>query len=241
VYKLIESVSRALKILSFIGDHNEIGVRELSRALGINEATVYRSLVTLQKHGYVMQDMKTKKYKLGFETVRIGQSCLRNFDFLQVARRFSIELSRRTNESIALLARHENDAIYVDMIDSPHVVRIHAQIGSKMPINFEGFTKPIFVFLSEQEQIELVGKEQFNLIKDKVSYFKSKGYTFSEEEVDYGVFVVGCPVYNYENKIIGALNIPIPIIRYNEQNIPEIAQSLIITCNSISKEFGYRA
>ncbi|WP_028308607.1 IclR family transcriptional regulator [Desulfitibacter alkalitolerans] len=237
---MIDSVARALQILSYLADNNEVGVRELSRIFEVNEATAYRTLNTLQKHGYVIQDMKTKKYRLGFETVRIGQSCLSSYDLVQVARKYSIELSRRINETVILMSRHGRFAVYVNKIESPHVVRIHSQIGSKIPINFGGFTKPIFVFLNEREQRELIGDKTYDEIKSQIQEFKTQGYTISDEEVDSGVLVLGCPVYNYEADIIGALNIPIPKIRLDEEKLPCIAEDLLKTSRDISQELGYR-
>ncbi|KUO49243.1 MAG: hypothetical protein APF76_02905 [Desulfitibacter sp. BRH_c19] len=237
---MIDSVSRALKMLSFLADHNEVGVRELSRAFEVNEATAYRTLITLQNHGYVIQDPKTKKYKLGFETVRIGQSCLNNYDLVQVARKYAIELTRKINETITLIARHGNYAVYVNKIDSTHVVRIHSQIGSKIQLAFEGFTKPILVFLSEKEQLDLIGKEKIAKVKTEISKFIEIGYTISDEEVDSGVTVIGCPIYNYESKIVGAVNVPIPKVRLDEQKIPEIAYQVQEATRKISKDLGYR-
>lgn len=238
---MIDSISRALRMLSFLADHNEIGVRELSRAFEVNEATAYRTLITLQKHGYIIQDAKTKKYKLGFETVRIGQSCLNNYDLVQVARKYAIELSREINETITLLARYDNYAVYVNKIDSTHVVRIHLQIGSKIQLTVGGYTKPIVVFLSEKEQLELIGSEQLEKVRGEISRFKGLGYTISDDEVDSGVTVIGCPIYNYEAKIIGALNVPIPKVRIDEQKISEIIPHLQMAAQKISIDLGYRA
>ncbi len=212
VARLIDSVARALRILSYLADNNEIGVRELSRVFKVNEATAFRTLSTLQELGYVIQDIKTKKYKLGFETVRLGQSCLGNFDLVQVARKYSIELSRKINETVTLMAKHGKYALYVTVI----------------------------VFLSEREQRELIGDEQFAEVISQILVLRAQGYTISDEEVDSGVIVIGCPIYNYQGDIIGALNIPIPKIRVNEEKTPHIAEHLQNTAKEISRELGYR-
>src|SRR5678815_2580859 len=72
---IIQSVSHALDVLEqFSGEHDELGVTELSKRLKLHKNNVFRLLATLESRGYIEQNKATENYRLGIRCLQIGQT-----------------------------------------------------------------------------------------------------------------------------------------------------------------------
>ena len=62
---IIQAVSHALDVLEqFSGDHEELGVTELSKRLKLHKNNVFRLLATREARGYIEQNKSTENYRL---------------------------------------------------------------------------------------------------------------------------------------------------------------------------------
>ena len=59
---MIQSLDRAMTILSILEQKNTASVTEIAEELGVNKSTVSRLMETLKKHDMVQADPATKKY-----------------------------------------------------------------------------------------------------------------------------------------------------------------------------------
>ncbi|NLL18540.1 MAG: IclR family transcriptional regulator, partial [Clostridia bacterium] len=232
---IIESVNRALDTLSYLAEHQQVGVRELARFLQVNEATAYRILNTLEKKLFVYQEPDSKKYRLGIETLRVAQGFMENQNLSQVAKPYLIELNQAANETICLLIRQEAFGMYIDKIESDHTLIVRAEIGKKTPIFIGGAGKAIFAFLSPEEQDRLIKQygyllEDFQIPLDSLikeyDDIRRQGYATSYEEMDLGVVAVGCPIYDYNKKVVASISIPLPKHRATNEHLNHLIQLL---------------
>ena len=78
--KIIGSLDRGLCILDMLGSSSEsLGVTDIARVLEVDKSTAYRLLLTLQSRGYVQQ-LDTKKYRLGYRCIHLGSAALNVID-----------------------------------------------------------------------------------------------------------------------------------------------------------------
>lgn len=246
---MINSVNRALEVLLYLAENKEIGVRELARIFDVNEATAFRLLSTLEKYNFVCQDSLTKKYRLGLETVKIGFSCLNNFDIVKIAKPYLEELNIKTCETVCLMIKQGECGVYLDKNDSGHAVRVHAEIGASIPLYKGAAAKSIAAFLPHEEQQQLLDKYESSVVADgfdknnlirEYREIKEQGYAVSDEEIDLGVLAVGCPIFSYKGDVIASIGIPMPKARASQDHLHEVIKDLKKTCAQISKELGYK-
>jgi IclR family KDG regulon transcriptional repressor len=68
------AIDKALTILlAFIPENQEMGTLEISKRLGLNNATASRILLTLAKRRFLQQNPKTRTFKLGQSALLIGR------------------------------------------------------------------------------------------------------------------------------------------------------------------------
>ena len=96
-------IAKAIHILDSLvpqGMEKELSVTEISRLLDMPVQSVHRILVSLSRHGFVAQNSKTKKYKLGLSLMKYGFLMWDSLMFRSVARPYMEELSKKTRETV---------------------------------------------------------------------------------------------------------------------------------------------
>lgn len=246
---IIESVNRALDTLTYLADHQLVGVRELARYLGVNEATAFRILNTLEKKLFVYQEPQTKKYRLGIEVLRLAKGFSLGQDLIKIAKPHLMALNRITKETVCLLIRQEGYGMYIDKIESDHTLIVRAEIGQKTPIFIGGASKAIFAFLPDEEQTRLLNEyghllEDYNIDKNNLlreyQVIREQGYATSFEEMDPGVVAVGCPIFDYSEKVVASVSIPLPRHRVTEESLQNLITQVLECSKQISRDLGYR-
>ena len=82
----IQTVVNAMRLLEAFRDEEELGVTELSRRLSLHKNNVFRLLATLEQQGYIEQSAASDRYRLGVESLELGQAFLRGRTLLRRAR-----------------------------------------------------------------------------------------------------------------------------------------------------------
>lgn len=77
----------ALRLVEFLAFQSApLSLGEIAAAFEASKATVYRHLVTLQRHGFVRQDPATSRYEAGIKLMVLGEAQRSRFDVVTAAR-----------------------------------------------------------------------------------------------------------------------------------------------------------
>ena len=95
----IQTLARGLQIMNQLEDAPEgLSVTHIARQLQLEKSSVSRFLRTLHNYGYVEQDERTRRYRLGARLVALGQRRLHQFTLREQARPFLRQLVDETGE-----------------------------------------------------------------------------------------------------------------------------------------------
>ena len=140
---MIQSLDRAMTILSILEQKNTASVTEIAEELGVNKSTVSRLMETLKKHDMVQADPATKKYGLGFKILYLGEGVKRNINIITIARPFLTKLYDELDESVHLCAFNNDAAYVVDQVQSNKVYNLSATVGMAEPLHSSSVGKCI--------------------------------------------------------------------------------------------------
>ncbi|MEN1986819.1 MULTISPECIES: IclR family transcriptional regulator [Paenibacillus] len=247
-------ISKAVQILDLLlpqGTEKDMSVTEISKALNMPVQSVHRLLSSLAEHGFVTQNTKTKRYKLGLSLMKYGFLMWDSLMLRTVARPVMEELSKRTKETVYLSVRENAEGIYIDSVDSPQVLKISEPIGLRLPLFIGASNRVILAFLNSGLQKTLLDSFDWNdipslkplsreYIEQELAKIKQNGYAITSSEATEGTTGIGAPIFSYENTVIGSLNVAGPSIRFDEENVEKYANLAIKYANLISNELGYR-
>ncbi|MGO4184138.1 IclR family transcriptional regulator [Paenibacillus sp. TAF43_2] len=247
-------ISKAIHILDLLvphGSEKEMSATEISRELDMPVQSAHRILHSLSEHGFVAQDKKTKKYKLGLSIMKYGFLMWDSLMFRSLARPFMVELSQKTKETIYLATRENQEGVYIDSIDSPQILKISEPIGLRLPLYIGASNRAILAHLpSTMQEAILQGVDwttvpsliplSKEMIQTDLEIIRSRGYAITSGEATDGTTGIGAPIFSYDNTVIGSLNVAGPAIRFTSSKIESYGQRAKKYADLISKELGFR-
>ena len=154
---IVDAVDSALKLLTYVAEHPNLGVTELASQLGINKSRTYRMLCTLELHRFVVQDPRTSTYALGPQAFVIGVAASQQNALVRAAHRHMLALNRAINETIVLRAR-ETESVCVARCETTHAVRTVGAVGNRRPINFGASGKVLLAFAPDPVRDDAISR-----------------------------------------------------------------------------------
>ncbi|MDF2573033.1 MAG: yagI, partial [Sporomusa sp.] len=114
---LVASVDRAIELLFLLeGAPREMGVTELSRALGVQKSTTHNLLQTLLARDLVRQT-DTGHYTLGFRLMPLGLACTERLNIRRIASPILKELVNEAEEVVLLAVLSSNQLTIIERLE----------------------------------------------------------------------------------------------------------------------------
>ena len=248
---LINSILRASSILRcFLGGKTSYRISELAIQLGLDRSTTYRLLLSLEKCGLVEKDKKTGEYSLGLGVFEIGNTYLRQMDFIQASKPVMVELAAKAQETVHLAVLSGMEIVYVDKVDSPRTLGVMSKIGQRGPLHSTALGKVLLAFQPEAESSRMI--KQIKLkpftansissrtkLMDELKKVRRQGYAFDFTESEQGVECIAAPIRNHLGNTIAALSISGPQRKINTPREKEFVSSVVKAAALVSSKLGY--
>jgi len=219
----IRAVERALDLLStFSTSEPELSLTELSARLDLNPSSTFRLLMTLQSHGYLEQNPDNRKYRLGVACLELGSVFLNQSDIRKEALAILSGLRDDCKETVHLARLAGSEVVYLEKLDGLLPIGIMgSRLGGRAPAHCTGLGKAMLAYKPEMEIHQLYaesGLHRFtsNTITDLTELFselatiREHGYAIDNEEHEPDVKCVAVPIWNYRQKVVGAISVSGP-------------------------------
>jgi DNA-binding IclR family transcriptional regulator len=136
VPKEVGAVIAATRILRLLASlRRPAGATEVARALDLNPSTAFNILRTLAGEGLVAFDPAAKTYAPGAGLAELAVASLDSIDAVRVVRPHLEALADRFGATMTLWLRSGPDrVVLVDRAEGRAMVRIHMNIGQRLPL-----------------------------------------------------------------------------------------------------------
>lgn len=246
---MVQSLDRGMQILSILEQKGSAGVTEIAAELGVNKSTASRLLDTLKKHDMVQVDPATKKYRLGFRILYLGEGIKRNINVIATARPFLSQLCDELNESVHLCAFNNGTVYVVDQVRSKSVYNLSANVGMAEPLHSSSVGKCILAFKPPAMVEQLLKDYQFtaytprtitnlNDLMKHLAVIREQGYAIDNEELTPGVRCIAAPIYNYRGNVNYSLGVSGPTSHIKPSTLDRYVSALLSASNQISVSLG---
>lgn len=226
--RLVPAADKTIKIITHMakGGADAYGVSELAAVLGYNKGTVQPILRTLVAAEWVQQDPTSGKYYLTNLLTQLSgqmekQDRLIN-DFYMVAS----GMERQCGELINLhyLSGLSRARLMARVLSTQHTLRVELPVGAHIPVvassagkclicNLDDtYLRQAFQGCSNHFTSSTIQSEAEFL--DQVHTAYANGYATNNGEYEDGIYSIAAPVYNAQGRIVAAINIVIPAVRY---------------------------
>jgi IclR family transcriptional regulator, KDG regulon repressor len=244
------TVRKALAIVSaFSYGEPVLGVSELARRLGYGKSTVHRILTTLREEGFV-ERTPDDRYRLSLRLYEIGQQVAVSTELRELAHVALERLRNETGETAHLAVLAGADVVYLDRLESPHMLRVFTKLGRRRAAHATSSGKCLLAFGSPADvQAAIAGglprlgprtaitKASLTRILTEV---RSKGYATSVEESAPGVASVGAPVFDGTGSCVAAVSVAGPTARLSDENLDRAIRLVIAAAADVSRALAKR-
>ncbi len=249
----LESVARALRVLdSFTHETPEHRLTDLSELTGMSKTQVLRIASSLEAGGYLARDSDSKRYRLGVRLLQLGSVVRDHLDVRRLGHRYLETLVEQTHESARLVLADDPLPLCVDLLQSPHGVRLHARIGQRMPWHAGASGPAILAFLPEAERARILLREPLKKftettktdaaeLRETLEQIRLRGYYLND---DGNLMVdsrgVAAPFFDEDGNVLGAIGVGVPSSRWHPDSVPRHTAAVIEAAQGLSSELGYQ-
>lgn len=196
--KYIQSVERALNILSFIADRGAVRLNEISEFAGLKTTTAFGLLQTLEHMGYVARSIKGMEYCLGLNAFKLGLCYNQSSGLGAKIHELLSELVRAVDETAYFEIRIGQRYYYYDVVLS---------------------TQPLKVVPDHDAFISLPAESAVAKIFD--GHQDGLRYAMDLEEVEAGLHCFAVPFYAGDS-MIGCVALSGPSYRFTKEKMESV-------------------
>jgi IclR family acetate operon transcriptional repressor len=223
---------------------------QIAERVGIHKSTVHRLLATLERRRFVSRNEATGLYHLGLRFVEMASHVLKDIDLQRWARPYLQHLVEESGETVDLAVLDGAEVVYLEVIESPHRVKIAAGVGQRLPVARTASGKAILAYLPDahvqavlQEGLEYTGRTLLNredLFKDLVQT-RQRGFAISEQEYEKDINAVAAAILDGSQSPVAAVAVVGPSYRLPLERMMEIGQLVRQATQAMAREVGMSA
>lgn len=235
-HKLVQSVERALAMLEEIAASEEPPTAsEVARRAGVNRATAWRLLTTLEHFHLVERVATDGRYRVGYGATRIAAASGANA-LIRRTRPVLERLGLELDESVYLQVASGTTMIVLDEVRASHPVRVDLP-NLEVPLHCGSVGKLFLAFLPESEREELLGQphEAFTdrtitdpaLLRAEVARARTEriAIAYKEHLPDWGGATA--VALDRRGSPLAYLNVTVPSYRYTEEELRALGAPLL--------------
>jgi IclR family KDG regulon transcriptional repressor len=213
---LNHSVLHAAKLLELYAAQRKesLSLTEISKALKLHKTTVYRLLRTLQYAGWIEQNEKSGRYRLGTGILLVASAVSVHNTVRDLLTEEINRLADRFNETVVVSTLLGHTGICTEMAQSRHSLSITRQKGYIVPLHIGASGKMLLAIQPEPLRTQLIAeiyedRTQQRLLRNQILAMLQAGFAVSEGEVDEGVAAVAVPLVLGEKRYVISFSGPV--------------------------------
>src|SRR5690242_10283804 len=144
---MIQSVDRAIRVLSALQGARRLSLSELAARLELAPSTTHGIVRSLVEHGMVVQERGSSRYQLGPAVLRLGNVYLDTLELRSRAIPWAEDLARRTGLAVRTGVLAADDVVIIHHEPRPDGSRQMPEIGIVIPAHASALGKAQLAFL----------------------------------------------------------------------------------------------
>ena len=232
----LRSIGRALEVLDCFDGKAPLGLKDISLQTGLPESTLFRVLLTLEKHGYLEQAVDGT-YQLA-PKLRFGW-LIEKANALRVKIRPELErLANHFNETASAAYLYEDRIHVLDSVETFHEIRVTNRIGRVLPPHCSAMGKAITAFQERgvaDQILEVYGfsRRTEHTITDRARLFqdyeeiRKTGIACDREESVMGGICYSAAIRPAGQQVVAAISLSTPVARMTPEREEQTRQAVL--------------
>lgn len=245
----VQSVDRALTVLTLLARHGELGVTEIAALLDVHKSTAFRLVTTLEQHELVEQHLGRGKYRLGVGVLRLAGAITARLDIVERSRPVTRRLAEQLGETVNITVLSGHEALYVDQTAGSATLRPHNWVGQRVPLHATSNGKVLLAHVSDERFTELTAEPlgrftdhtmtDVDVLRAEVEAVRRDGYAIAVDELEIGLTAVAAPITGSDGEVAGSVSASGPTFRIPTHRVSEVAAKVVEAGRQISRRLGW--
>ncbi len=245
----LQSLDRALAVLTSIARTERITLSDLAREIDIPAATVHRILTTLQNHSFVAFDDDRQEWMIGIEAYRTGAAFLNRSSVLEVGRPFLRRLMQDTGETANLAVPDGAEVVFVGQAETLNPIRAFFAPGTRTSMHASGTGKAILATMSPrslEKALSAMTLTAFthhtrvtteSLDRD-LARIRGRGWSFDGEERYAGMSCIGAAIFDETGEPCAGISVSGPSVRFEPERLAALGDLVAQAAREITHQIG---
>jgi DNA-binding IclR family transcriptional regulator len=247
----VPAIKRALSVLETLASSsNGLTLAAIARRLQLPKTSAHAVLLTLERHGYVLRNEQTKRFLFGTALFNVANSALNRLDLRELARPLLTKLMQETRMTVHLAVLGRDQAILVDKVEPPGLLRLATWIGKTMDLHCSGVGKVLLAYLPDDELVRITREHGFprynentitsvRRLREEAAGIRRSGFALEDEEGELGFRCIAAPVFDYRGAAIATISIAGTTRQITPDRVRALADLVKPAASSISKLLGF--
>lgn len=233
----ISSVTKALRILQLLEEHEGLRVTEVAAELGTSKSTAHRYLKTLHDEEYVVRDGDV--FRVGLRFFSHGILAKSRYEGLDLIRDRIDQLAAESGEWVHFAVPEHGKVVCLAESLGDRGVKVALDIGDRAPLHTVSSGKAILAEWDDEEIEQYIAQNDLgggadNTVADtetlwhQLKQTRERGYSQSHQEYEGELIGIGTVVRDPDESVIGAIAISGPPHRIQgprlDEELPELLQ-----------------
>lgn len=237
---MIQSVDRALRILTVLQGARRLSLGELAVRLDLAPSTTHGIVRTLLAHGMVVQERDSQQYRLGPATLRMGNVYLDTLELRSRAATWAEDLAARTGCAVRTGVRLFDDVVVVHHVPRPDGTRQMPEVGIVIPAHACALGKALLAFGAESPAPgrQMTGETVTDpaAFAAQLAEVRRTGIATEIEEAVLGECGAAAPLFDATGEVAGAIGLVTPATDWPLE--PVALDALRTAARAICRELG---
>ena len=238
------TVHKAMAVISAFSYADPVlGVSELSRRLALGKSTVHRILTTLADDGFV-ERTPDGRYRLSIKMYELGQQVAASIELRQLVHPALERLRNETGETAHVAVLSGTDVVYVDRLESPHMLRLLTRLGRRRAAHATSSGKCLLAFgpPSTVAAVVAAGLPRLgprtitskSMLHKRLAEVRLSGYAISIDEAAPGMASVAAPIFDGARGCIAAISVAGPVTRLPAERLDRLGRQVVSAAATVS-------
>jgi DNA-binding IclR family transcriptional regulator len=243
---VIQSVDRAIRVLTALQGARRMSLSELSARLDLAPSTTHGIVRTLVEHGMVVQERGSSRYQLGPAVLRLGNVYLDTLELRSKAIPWAEDLARRTGLAVRTGVLLIDDVVIIHHEPRPDGSRQMPEVGIVIPAHASALGKAMLAFLPDEAERMLADGELRSMtgetltspddVRRQLAEIRATGIAREQDEAVLGEAAIGSPVFDSWGDVVGAIG----VVR-SAASDTDPGDQVRETARALSRELGAQA
>jgi DNA-binding IclR family transcriptional regulator len=243
---VIQSVDRAIRILTALQGARRMSLSELATRLELAPSTTHGIVRTLVEHGMVVQERGSSRYQLGPAVLRLGNVYLDTLELRTKSIPWAEDLARRTGLAVRTGVLLIDDVVIIHHEPRPDGSRQMPEVGIVIPAHASALGKAMLAFLPEDEKRVLSVEALRSMTGETVTSpddlrlqlddVRLSGLAVEQDEAVIGESALASPVFDSSATAVGAIGVV--IASGGDLALHEARMLVRETARALSRELG---